>query len=153
MIKIKLKPGDIARRVKDGKLCYICNTTETGIFRDSVAYDVVDETRNSQHTDFTTNVIFEFIARKFIPSDVHAYDKIFIWKSGRWIAEFVASCDDKYVWTIGHGRVLFKDVVPYSDVTKNLFRSTDRQAAIKFHQYDRSKEFIEHIDDIKKEFT
>ena len=150
----RIQRGDIVRRVKDSVLCYIVNAEKTSpsIFNDNVSYQVETET-GEQYSICTPDHIFELVARKFLPSDLHAYDKIFIWKSGRWIAEFAAACDGKHVWTIGHGRVAFKDVVPYTNDITKLFGSTDRQATIKFHQYKHSGDFQEHLEEIKREFT
>lgn len=150
----RIECGDIVRRVKDGILCYIINAAKesTSIFNDNVSYQAETET-GEQYSICTPDHIFELIARKFLPSDLHAYDKIFIWKSRRWITEFAAAYDGKHVWTIGHGRVAFKDVVPHTNITAKLFGSTDRQAAIRFHQYEYSRDFQEHLEEIKREFT
>ena len=142
---IRIKPGDIVRRFKDGVLCYVYETNESGMFGDYVSYSYTTETGESVTTQHTTEKLFGFVARRFFLKDLNPYDKIFVWKSGRWFAEMVSSRNDKFVWTMGHGRVSYKDVVPYMQETRELFGKTDREKVMKFHQIRDSHEFLDYI--------
>ena len=144
----ELQSRDIVRLKKDNSLCYITNREAIGTFNQYITYNFVDITGvyNSVHFNrHEQENPFELVARYFEHKDLKHYDKIFVWKSNRWFAEFVSSLDDKYVYTIGHGRVPFKDVVPYTD---NWNLSTNRNAALKYHQYKYSEDFLKHIYEI-----
>ena len=110
------------------------------IYNDNRRYNYCTEKGAVLNTAFTPAQIFEFVARQF--QYLEPFAKIFIWKSRRWLAEIVSSYDEKYIWTLGHGRVLIDDVVPFIHETKDLFGTTDRSLAIKIHKYKNSKDFM-----------
>ena len=93
----KIESRDIVRRKSDNMLCYMISIERTGTWSDYYKYHYCTEHGIVVETLYTTERLFEFVARLF---PIEPFAKIFIWKNRRWLAEIVSSYDEKYSYKI-----------------------------------------------------
>ena len=141
--------GDIVRI--DGKLCFITGIERANCLSSFEIYRYVSEYKEHDKIDTYTGGFgqVEVISRYFYPN---AYDRILIFKSGRWFADCVSAYNKRFIWTVGHGRISFKNAVPYTIDTRKLYSTDKKIRENLFHTYLSECHFINNITEIKKKF-
>ena len=144
MIDIK-DVGDIVKKKSDGMICYITNVVRYGTLSQYISYQYTTKLQKNSTISYNLHNEedpFELIAKRLLDDDLEPLKKIFIWKSNRWLAEYVSSFDGKNVWTVGHGKVSFGNIALFTDKTKCLFKSISKEDAPRYHHFKKISEFI-----------